>query len=371
MGKPEQVLAVAVTFAVLSWVTVALRVWVRAGMLRSFGRDDWAMLATQLTFTIYLVCQLGGVAYGTGRHLSEIEPASAETALAFWFFCEVWYTISTVLLKVAIGLFLLRVASKRSHVWIIWIVAVATVICGGAFCLIILLQCWPMHSWWSLDPNDGRCLSWHYMGGFAYTISVLNVIADWIYGILPAFIVKDLVMSKRQKIMVAGILAFAAIGSTATIVRLPTIHTLSESYLGRNGEFLYDTVGLAIWTTVEVGIGVTAGCIATLRPLLQLAFNKVGIKSSHHKTPLRRSKSGFGNAGLPLDNYGGLKPGTGIITTITGHRATDEDENRLWNSRSSSQEQLSPGAENIIKHTVVEYHGEDNKAHQVPELPRH
>ncbi|KAI6891787.1 hypothetical protein KC334_g13802, partial [Hortaea werneckii] len=89
MGKPEQVLAVAVTFAVLSWVTVALRVWVRAGMLRSFGRDDWAMLATQLTFTIYLVCQLGGVAYGTGRHLSEIEPASAETALAFWFFCEV------------------------------------------------------------------------------------------------------------------------------------------------------------------------------------------------------------------------------------------------------------------------------------------
>ncbi|KAI6955074.1 hypothetical protein KC318_g13265, partial [Hortaea werneckii] len=136
MGKPEQVLAVAVTFAVLSWVTVALRVWVRAGMLRSFGRDDWAMLATQLTFTIYLVCQLGGVAYGTGRHLSEIEPASAETALAFWFFCEVWYTISTVLLKVAIGLFLLRVASKRSHVWIIWIVAVATVICGGAFCLI-------------------------------------------------------------------------------------------------------------------------------------------------------------------------------------------------------------------------------------------
>lgn len=207
-------------------------------MLRSFGRDDWAMLATQVTFTFYLVCQLGGVAYGTGRHLSEIEPASAETALAFWFFCEVWYTVSTVLLKVAIGLFLLRVASKRSHIWIIWIVAVATVICGGAFCLIILMQCWPMHSWWSLDPNDGRCLSWHYMGGFAYTISVLNVIADWIYGILPAFIVKDLVMSKRQKIMVAGILAFAAIGSTATIVRLPTIHTLSESYLGRNGEFL-------------------------------------------------------------------------------------------------------------------------------------
>ena len=82
----------------------------------------------------------------------------------FWFFCEVFYTLSTVLLKVAIGFFLLRVATNRIHIWIIRVVMVSTVICGGGFFFVILLQCWPMRAWWTLDPTDGKCLSWTIMG---------------------------------------------------------------------------------------------------------------------------------------------------------------------------------------------------------------
>lgn len=207
-------------------------------MLGCFGRDDWAMLATQFFFIIYLVCQFGGVYYGTGVHLSELEPRAAEKALAFWFFCELFYTISTVILKVAIGLFLLRVATDRTHIWIIRIVMAASIVCGAAFAIIILLQCTPIETWWTLDPDDGKCLRWTYMGALAYTISGLNVIADWVFGILPIFIVKGLAMSRRQKVLVACILAFAAVGSTATIVRLPFISSLKQSYLGRNGDFL-------------------------------------------------------------------------------------------------------------------------------------
>jgi hypothetical protein len=38
--------------------------------------------------------------------------------------------------------------------------------------------------------------------------------------------------------MVAGLLAFAAIGSTATVIRLPYVGSLAESYKGWNGDFL-------------------------------------------------------------------------------------------------------------------------------------
>lgn len=207
-------------------------------MLHSFGCDDWAMLATQFFFIVYLVCQFGGVYHGTGVHLSELEPQAAETALAFWFFCELFYTISTVILKVAIGLFLLRVATHHVHIWIIRVVMAASVVCGGAFCILILLQCIPISAWWTLDPNDGQCLEWTYMGGFAYTISVMNVFADWVFGILPALIVKGLSITRRQKTLIACILAFAAVGSTATIVRLPFIRTLEQGHLGRDGDFL-------------------------------------------------------------------------------------------------------------------------------------
>jgi hypothetical protein len=72
---------VGIAFFIISWIAVGLRIWVRAGMIKSFGRDDWTMLATQLMNTAYLACQLGGLIYGTGRHIEDLEPARAETAL--------------------------------------------------------------------------------------------------------------------------------------------------------------------------------------------------------------------------------------------------------------------------------------------------
>lgn len=80
-GRAPEVLAVAIIFFVLSWITVGLRVWVRAGMLRAFGPDDWTMVVTQLLFTAYLACQIGGVRYGTGRHLKDLEFDRAERAM--------------------------------------------------------------------------------------------------------------------------------------------------------------------------------------------------------------------------------------------------------------------------------------------------
>ena len=81
-SKKNQVLAVAVVFTVTSWVAVLLRIWVRAHMLNNFGRDDWVMMVAQFFFTVYLVCQFGGVAYGTGQHLRDLDPKDAEVAQA-------------------------------------------------------------------------------------------------------------------------------------------------------------------------------------------------------------------------------------------------------------------------------------------------
>ncbi|KAF2210361.1 hypothetical protein CERZMDRAFT_28819, partial [Cercospora zeae-maydis SCOH1-5] len=262
-------LGVNITFFVLSWIAVSLRVFVRAGMLRNFGSDDWTMLAAQMFFTAYLTVQLGGVIYGTGQHLEDIEPYDAETALMYWYLCEIFYVCATTVLKISIGLFLLRVATNRIHICIIRMVMLLGLVFGVAFTFVIIFQCWPISDWWSLDPRQKHCIKPEVVVGLTYGVSGLNVIADWTLGILPAFIVKDLQMSTRQKRLVAVILSFAAIGSSATIVRLPYVGSLIESFDGWEGDFLFNTVGVAIWTTVEIGVGITAGCMATLRPLFR------------------------------------------------------------------------------------------------------
>jgi hypothetical protein len=42
--RSQQVLAVALVFLLLAWITVGLRVYVRAFMLRTFALDDWLIV---------------------------------------------------------------------------------------------------------------------------------------------------------------------------------------------------------------------------------------------------------------------------------------------------------------------------------------
>lgn len=128
---------------------------------------------------------------------------------------------------------------------------------------------------WNNHPASDRCLSAGPTKGITYALAAVNAAADWILGTLPFFIVWDLQMKAETKLLVAGILAFAAIGSTATIVRMFYIHTLI------NGpDFLYATTDVAIWSTVEPGIGITASSIATLRPLVRHCMWRLGFASA-------------------------------------------------------------------------------------------
>lgn len=169
------------------------------------------MLITLLLFTAYLTCQFGGVAHGSGKHRSEITNENAEIALRWWFFCEIFYACSTSVLKVAIGLFLLRITVQPIHIWLIRIIMVASIVLGITYAFVILFQCNPISFWWDLSINaHGTCLSPEAVLYTSYVVSSLNSVADWFFGLLPFLIVKDLQMKFRLKAIVATILGFAA-----------------------------------------------------------------------------------------------------------------------------------------------------------------
>jgi hypothetical protein len=179
-------------------------------LLKGFGLDDKFIVATLFLFTAYLACQLGGVAYGTGQQL--VTDKNAQIALRYWFFCEIFYTFSTTLLKIAVGLFLLRITIRPLHIWIIRIVMCIGAAVGIAFSSLVIFQCRPISFWWDLNPNHhGTCIPPALIIPFTYAVSGLNSCADWAFGVLPIFIVKDLQMKTRMKVMVVGIIALAAV----------------------------------------------------------------------------------------------------------------------------------------------------------------
>ncbi|PGH26763.1 hypothetical protein AJ80_01527 [Polytolypa hystricis UAMH7299] len=309
--RSGQIRAIAITCLAMSITSALLRVYVRYGMLRSFGMDDWLMMVTlvstapplrtstsstrydpertvppldydaiTLIYIAYVVFQITGTVYGIGRPEVDIaNKKNREIALQLWWLCEIFYVASSAMLKMSLGAFLLRVTIERVHIWILWFLMVGTGLFGIFYEGIVIFQCRPISAFWTVAPNSEHCLSAKVILGSTYTAATLNALVDWTVGILPYFIIRSLQMPTGTKVLVISILAFAAIGSTATAVRIKFVEDL-----GTREEFLWRTSTFAILSTVEIAIGITAGCMATLRPLLQIFLRRIGVITSRFGT---------------------------------------------------------------------------------------
>lgn len=180
-------------------------------MVKGVGIDDYTMIVTLCFFTAYLVCQIGGAAHGTGIRRALLTDENAQIALRYWFFCEIFYTLSTCMLKIAVGFFLLRITIVRFHILIIRMIMVVSVVVGIAYTSVVIFQCRPISFWWDLDPDhSGTCLSSTTVMNFTFIVSALNSFADWTFAALPILIIKDLQMKKRMKIVASSVIAVAA-----------------------------------------------------------------------------------------------------------------------------------------------------------------
>jgi len=61
----------------------------------------------------------------------------------------------------------------------------------------------------------------------------------------------------------------------ATIIRVPYVKSLNNT-----DDFLYATIEVAIWSSCELGLGMTAANCATLRPLFRKLLPSLGFQSS-------------------------------------------------------------------------------------------
>lgn len=265
----------AILFFVLCWITVSLRTYCRWRVIHSFGIDDKLLLVLMIIYTAYLSLHLAAGKYGPGRHAAELSAEDKATVLKYWYICELLYIVSTCLLKLSVGFLLLRITIERMHVHMLRILMLGTVLSASTHFFMVMFQCRPIPTFWNENPRTpGKCWNDRVFLIMTYTAPAINCLADWAFGILPIFIVWSLNMQFKSKILVMLILGFAAIGSTATIVRIFYLHHLIDA-----DDFLWSTTDVAIWTTVEPGIGIAAASIATLRPLWQLICYRAGLSS--------------------------------------------------------------------------------------------
>lgn len=104
--------------------------------------------------------------------------------------------------KMSIAWFLLRVAVKRLHRWIIHLALFLTVVSCLSFFFACAFQCWPVsHFWNKHTPGaQGSCVNDTVVIALAYLFSAINIITDLTFALLPAWIVSNLNMKLRTKL---------------------------------------------------------------------------------------------------------------------------------------------------------------------------
>ncbi|KAM0416508.1 hypothetical protein ACHAPD_005434 [Fusarium lateritium] len=333
MGVPNrgpELQAVCYTLLVSSVIAVGLRIYVRTRMVKNFGMDDWTMCAA----------------------------------------------------LISIGITLLRITNRKMDIWILYGTMAITLCTGIVFFFVTLFQCWPISYFWNTN-QDGKCVSPDVIIALTYLYSVFSVISDFTCAILPIFLISKLNMGKKTKLAVIPLFAMACVlvtphysfvpqltpyrASSAVVVRFAFVKDF------KNPDFLWATVDIAIWSATEQGLAITAGSLATLRPLLRLLGRKLGITTSGRselKDTDQRTGTGLGQFGPSRATNSGNKKSDlfGLATfaredDLNGHGrdceaayagkdhfgrpSAERTVVSTWDSRrgtgNSSEEELTPG----------------------------
>ncbi|KAF4985943.1 hypothetical protein FGRMN_11046 [Fusarium graminum] len=339
----------------LSWISVGLRTYTRTFLMQGQKLDDWLMLIAQIIFTISCSFILEGVRQGVGKHNTAIKNDQAEVEALMWqALATATYILNMMFIKLSIGVFLLRLSVKKTYNWIIWISLAIISIWSIVLFFWNLFQCQPVQMQWDFRIKEGRCVGADQIVSAAYAISVMTVLSDWLYALLPIPMLWSVKMTKQAKATVIAILGLGIFASIATLVRLRYLTDLTET-----SDILFAGTDAMVWTLIEPGVAIVASSLATIRPLLRAmkirGFESTdSIYSTGHSAGVasnpNRAKSGV--SVMP-----GFGPDDVTLSTITHQNKTNgrahSDDIHILPPRNLVDGPLSPGQMSIVKSEVL------------------
>ncbi|KAH7310802.1 CFEM domain-containing protein [Stachybotrys elegans] len=242
------------------------------------GLDDWLTLAT-LVFgvTAAWVHLFGSIPNGLGKDIWTLRPDQiTEFSAAFYHSC--WtYFLASALLKMAMIAFFLRVFPTPGVQRLLKGSFIFTGVYGGAFVITALFQCIPIHHFWTGwdGLHSGSCananaISWaNAIGGIALDL--------WIIGI-PLWQLRYIQLHWKRKVAVVFMLL---VGTGVTVVSILRLQSLVAFATSHNTS--WDFYNIAIWSGLEISIGIVCACLPTLRLLLIKIFPRLGDPGNRFK----------------------------------------------------------------------------------------
>ncbi|CAK3857275.1 Hypothetical predicted protein [Lecanosticta acicola] len=302
------------------WITVALRTWVRITTLKSFGWDDATLICSTILFTAFCTVVVLVQTYGGAYHVSSLTLAELEklnnvciqsgnevistNVIQLVIASFALYLTTMIVFKISLGILYLRLVIRPWHRYIVYGAMVVSTAIGILLLFVAIFSC-GNPTLYLKNELAGICMQSSVVFSIQYTGAAINAATDWTFAILPVFLLMKVEIPRAVKVSTGLVLLLGCCGSFVSLFRIHWIKGLTPG-----AEFFRTAVITAIWSIVELGLGITAAAIATLRPLFRGLMGQARSRAS------------------PIENYGSLSKSPVESSNVRGLDATFGD----WHS---------------------------------------
>jgi len=282
--EPARIAIIVIT--VLVTVFLALRIFSRAFLVKSFGLDDGLALSSFACFIAFVALCLILIEQGSGRHIEYIQyvltQSETDSTEVNDYAAHLLYTTALFLCRLSGLAFFYRLCSRHQPLLRAIRVAAAFLVC--AFLpqfFLILFHCRPVTGlWpyaWQPNANAYKCLTW---GTVYVTNSGLSLVCDFVVFSIPIAMISLLKLSQGRKIMLAFILMPGVMVIGISIARL---YLCVVGQWASDGSWYYNPQ--LVIEVAEIGGTLVALSVPGLKPLLGSWYEK--MKSTAGSTARR------------------------------------------------------------------------------------
>lgn len=217
---------------------------------------------------------------------------------------------------------------------------------------MVLAQCEDVRSLYDHSIMS-QCWAPAVISGLAYFQFSMNIFSDLVFAVfIPLPMLWTLNVNARTRNVLFGILSLGLIGCVAGIVRISYL----DKY-GRSHDWLWDSRDLAIWTAVELSMGIIAGSLPAIRPLAKRFLGGLttsagsrggGGKANTGGTPGSSARMGPGYYQSPASR--GAKSGNWHPITSERRGRQSPTAHILGDTESSKELWIGPGSPKEASH---------------------
>ncbi|KAL2829346.1 hypothetical protein BJY01DRAFT_255041 [Aspergillus pseudoustus] len=247
------------TYAMTLGIAILLllmRLYTRLFIVKSFGLDDWAVIASTLFSIAFFALCFVAMKYGFGRHLWNVPATSLPTYLKLLIPIVVTYCWAPFMTKFSILILYHRLNPSKKFRWIIY--ALMFIIAGYTLATTLATAggCNP------LNTGQTPCIN-----NLALWQAILNIATDFLMLLLPLPLLWALQLPLLQKVSLGFIFAIGSAATITSIVRITYIMNILDK-----ADFTWYEATVCVWSAIELNFGIMCNCLAVLKPFVRVVF---------------------------------------------------------------------------------------------------